>query len=72
MHNITISGLNARGLASNEKRKDVFSWLKDKQFSIYCLQDVHWAKDNEPTYLADWGLNCVFNSYRGNSNCALQ
>ena len=67
MHNITIASLNARGLASNEKRKDVFSWLKDKQFSIYCLQDVHWVKENEPTYLADWGLNCVFNSYRGNS-----
>ena len=23
------------------KRKDVLNWLKDKRYSIYCLQDIH-------------------------------
>ncbi len=32
--------MNVRGLASSLKRKEVFNWLMDKQYDIYCLQDV--------------------------------
>ena len=38
---ITTSSMNVRGLTDPVKRKDVLNWLKDKKYSIYCLQDIH-------------------------------
>ena len=41
MSNITVSSLNVRGLGNNEKRREVFQWLRKKNFSIYMLQEAH-------------------------------
>ena len=40
-NNVKICSLNVRGLSDRKKRKDVFAWLQQKHFSIYCLQDIH-------------------------------
>ena len=40
MFNITISSLNVQGLGNNEKRREIFQWLRKKKFSIYMLQEV--------------------------------
>ena len=41
--------LNVRGLVStlNEKRREVFHWLKKKNFSIYMLQEARTEKSSE-------------------------
>ena len=36
---LKICSMNVRGITDSIKRKDVFNWLKDKNYSIYCLQD---------------------------------
>ena len=65
--NIAIGSMNVRGLAGNEKRRDVFKWLRGKKLSIYCLQDVHFLKKYERIIEAEWGYKCVFSSYRSDA-----
>ena len=60
MGNVKIASLNCRGLGDNNKRKDVFNYLKQKKFSIYCLQDTHFTEKNEKHIRAQWGFDCVF------------
>ena len=38
---LTIASLNVRGLRENTKRREMFTWLRAKHFSIYMLQEVH-------------------------------
>ena len=37
---LTIASLNVRGLRDNTKRREMFNWLRAKDFSIYMLQDI--------------------------------
>ena len=51
----------------NNKRSDIFNWLKEKQFSIYCIQDFHLSKEQENSIETEWGYTCVFSSYKTNA-----
>ena len=64
---LQIITLNCQGLGDREKRKDVLNYLKSRQYSIYCLQDIHVTLDLEPYIETQWGFNCIFNSYTGNA-----
>ena len=64
---ISIASMNCRGLANAAKRRDVFHFLRGKDYSIYCLQDVHFVKDMEKMVRAEWGLDCYFSSYKSNA-----
>ena len=55
---LSVASMNCRGLADNAKRRDVLHYLKNKQYSIYCLQDVHWVERMEDQIRAEWGLEC--------------
>ena len=57
-----IGSLNARGLSNNMKRREVFRWLKNKKYSIFCLQEVCCSKDKEAIWSAEWGYTAVFSS----------
>ena len=46
--------MNVRGLAREIKRRDIFNWLKRKQFAVYCLQDIHISSKNERAFFKDW------------------
>ena len=59
--------MNCRGLADNAKRRDVLHYLKNKQYSIYCLQDAHWVERMEDQIRAEWGLECFFSSFKSNA-----
>ena len=59
--------MNARGLNDAKKRKDIFKWLRQKNSSIYCLQDVHCTVEQETRWEIEWGYKAYFSSYRGNS-----
>ncbi|KAL9964015.1 hypothetical protein ACROYT_G027586 [Oculina patagonica] len=66
MSNITVSSLNARGLGNNEKRREVFQWLKKKNYSIYTLQEAHCAERSSETWAAEWGYTALFSSLASN------
>uniref|UniRef100_A0A4W5JZ51 exodeoxyribonuclease III n=1 Tax=Hucho hucho TaxID=62062 RepID=A0A4W5JZ51_9TELE len=38
---ISIASYNCNGLVDNKKRQSVFTWLKEKEYNIYCLQETH-------------------------------
>ena len=46
--------MNVRGLAGEEKRKDVFNWLMQKNYQISCLHDVHVSSKNKTAFIRDW------------------
>lgn len=63
---VQIVSYNCQGLQSPEKRRDVFDYLKSKNYNIYCLQDTHFTEKDEISIKNLWGGECVFNSYRSN------
>ena len=64
---VKIMSLNCQGLSGREKRKDVLNFLKGKKYSIYCLQDTHFTKQEEKLIRSIWGYECIFNSFSSNS-----
>ena len=67
MDSIVISSLNCQGLGNPQKRRDVFHYLKQKSYSIYCLQDTHFDKKLLKYIKAEWGYKCFFSCYSSNS-----
>ena len=59
--------MNVRGLSNGAKRVDVFSWLKNKNFSIYCLQDIHVGTKYESHFIQDWGHDAILSTYSSDS-----
>ncbi len=59
---LSIASMNCRGLGSFEKRRDVLHFLREKKYSIYCLQDVHFENNIEDQVKSEWGLDCYFSS----------
>ena len=60
---IKICSLNCQGLGDHQKRRDVLQYLRKSKFSIICLQDTHFSKDNERRILQEWGYKAVFSSF---------
>ena len=58
-NNVKFYSLNVHGLSDRKKRKDVFAWLKQKHFSIYCLQDIHVGPSKETYFQQDWDMMYV-------------
>ena len=52
--NIKIMSLNCRGLGNTQKRKDVLNYLRQKKYSIYCLQDTHFTHELENHIRSEW------------------
>lgn len=67
MDTIKIVSLNCQGLGDTGKRRDVFHYLKQKKYSICCLQDTHFSNKLEKYVNSEWGYKCYFASFR--SNC---
>ena len=56
---IKIGSMNVRGLTDRTKRQDVFNWLKEKKYSIFCLQDILIGEKNIPSFKNDWGAEVI-------------
>ena len=67
MDRISICSLNCQGLGDPKKRRDVLDHLRSKNYSILCLQDTHFTKQNENIIRAEWGYKVLFNSYTSQS-----
>ena len=61
--------MNVMGLAGEQKRKDVFNWLRQKNYQIYCLEDIHVSSKNKTAFIRDWDgevfLSSVSSESRG-------
>ena len=67
MGSIKFLTVNCQGLGNIEKRKDVFHFLKSKNYNIYCLQDTHFTSEIESSIRSMWGFDCFFSSFSSNS-----
>ena len=67
MNDIKIISYNCRGLHDAKKRADVFQFLKERDASIYCLQDVHFTSNMEKHLYSQWNSNCYFSYSRSNA-----
>ena len=56
---LEIFSLNCRGLASREKRQDIFSYIDTNNYDICFLQDIHWDKRTFDLALEEWGYKIV-------------
>ena len=56
---ISIASYNCNGLADNKKRQSVFTWLKEKEYNIYCLQETHSTVLDEVLCKKNWGRNIL-------------
>ena len=63
MSNITILSLNVRGLDNNEKRREIFQWLRKKKFSIYMLQEVRCTESSFETRAAQCGYKAFYSGF---------
>ena len=64
---ITIASLNAQGLNGAKKRRDVIDHLRSKNYTIICLVDTHFTKDQERYITSEWGYQAVYNSFNSQS-----
>ena len=64
---LRIASLNCRGLGDFSKRRDMFSYLRDKNFSIDLLQDTHFTPGIEDRVTREWGYHAYFSPFSSNS-----
>ena len=62
MINLKIGSLNVWGLGDETKRRQIFSWLREKQFNIYFLQETRCNTQKELLWETEWGYKCLFSS----------
>ena len=55
--------MNVWGLGDSPKRREIFTWLRDKQMNIYLIQETKCTADKEELWRNEWGFECVFNSF---------
>lgn len=67
MGEVKILSVNCRGLNGNQKLADVFKYLKEKEYHIYCLQDTHFTKKQEKFIYSQWNGECYFSFSSSNS-----
>lgn len=60
MAELKIVSFNTQGLGGIKKQKDVFHYLKNTKFDIFCLQDTHFTADQECYIRNRWDGNCCF------------
>ena len=59
-HKLNILSLNVRGLRNENKRRAIFSYLKNQKATIFCLQEIFSKPEDEKTWPAEWGGKMYF------------
>ena len=57
---LKVCSLNVRDLGDRLKRREMFNWLRKKNYSIYMLQDVHCSENTISVWSAEWGYKTLF------------
>ena len=64
---VSICSLNCKGLQSNSKRQEVFTWMRDKPYSVYFLQETHCGEGQDVLWKNEWGAEAHFSAGSTNS-----
>ena len=67
MAKLKIMSCNGQGLGNFRKRRDLFQYLRQKNCSVYFLQDTHFEKKIERQIRAEWGYECYFSNFSSQS-----
>lgn len=65
--NLSICSYNVRGLGNNIKREQIFTWLKQNDYSICFLQETHSGTETHNIWKQQWGSNAYFSGKNTNS-----
>ena len=60
MIDLSIGCMNVRGIRNSEKRRDVFNFMRNLNFSIVCLIDTHISCEMFNFVRAEWGGRAFF------------
>ena len=64
---LRVGTYNVNGLGNQEKRLQVFNWLKNKEEDIICLQETHSTPSAELSWERSWDGKIIFNHGTSNS-----
>ena len=67
MADLRIASMNVRGIGNNNKRRETFNWLRNKQQSIIFLQEAHCTEKNINNWKSEWGYEALFSCCSGSS-----
>ena len=59
-HKLKILSLNVRGLRNTNKRRAIFSYLKNQNATIFNLQETFSKPEDEKIWTAEWGGKLFF------------
>ena len=65
--NIKFLSVNCRGMASKQKRLDLFKKWKEEKYDIIMLQDTHWTNETIMQIKEEWACKQVSSTYKSNS-----
>ena len=57
---LKIRSVNVRAIGDNAKRREVFNWLRAKNFSIYMIQEAHCTENKSHIWRAEWRFQSIF------------
>ena len=60
MDNCKIISLNTRGLRAEKKRRELYTYLCNKNCDIMCLQETHSTMDDENLWQLQWGGKILY------------
>lgn len=64
MAELKIASMNVRGIGNNNKRRETFNWLRNKQQSIIFLQEVHCTEATIDKWKSEWGYKALFSCFQ--------
>ena len=67
MADLKILTYNVQGIGGIGKRTDIFEFLKNMDFDIYCLQETHFTDNEEILIRTHWNNDCYFSNYKSNA-----
>lgn len=60
MVKLSLATYNVRGLRSEFKRRKIFNYLHQHEFSLIVLQETHSTSDIEKLWAAEWGHKIIY------------
>ena len=56
----SIASINVNGLKNSQKRRQVFSFLKNSKYDVICLQETHQSASEKKKWEREWGRKCYW------------
>lgn len=64
---LKILSVNCNGLKTESRRKEVFGYLKQMHYDIYCLQETYLVTELEETVKGEWDGSWFFDNFTNRS-----